>query len=615
MGVVYEAEDLSLGRHVALKFLPEDTEQTPEALERFKREARAASALNHPHICTIHEIAQHGGRPFIVMERMEGKTLKHRIEGKPMPLEQVLELGVQIAAALDAAHGAGIVHRDLKPANVFVTDHGGAKLLDFGLAKLTASEKDSLSSDVETAAREEHLTTPGTTLGTVAYMSPEQALGGNVDSRSDLFSLGVVLYEMATGRLPFPGKTSAEIFGGILHKDPSGLTAGVPPRLEEVILKALEKDPSLRYQHASEIRTDLKRLLRDSGHPSTPSTASGATGSASRPGRWPVWVGVAAITLALGSVWLARRRGEPSGAGGAKRLAVLPFENLGSAEDDYFAQGIADEVRGKLTSLPGITVIARGSSTPYRKTTKTPRQIAEELNVSYLLTATVRWQKEAGSSRVHVSPELVDVTRPDAPTSKWQQPFDAALTNVFQVQSDIASQVARALGVVLGASEEKQLSEKPTKNLTAYDAFLKGEEASESLGLNDLPSLRRALAHYEHAVALDPSFAQAWAQVARASSLLYNNGTPMPILAERAREAAERAVALAPNRPEGYLALGDYQNDLVEDPKAALERYIEGQRHSPANADLLAGIAHAEQDLGQWEAAVEHFRQAERLDP
>lgn len=328
-----------------------------------------------------------------------------------------------------------------------------------------------------------------------------------------------------------------------------------------------------------------------------------------------MWLIVAVVTLTLGGVWLARRGREPSGAVGAKRLAVLPFENLGSDESDYFSDGIADEVRGKLTSLPGLSVIARGSSTPYRKTTKTPTQIAQELNVSYLLTATAQWQREAGASRVHVRPELVDVTRPDAPTAKWQQPFDAEITDVFQVQADIASRVAHALGVVLGATEEKQLGEKPTESLTAYDAFLKGEEASQSLGFGDLPSLRRALAHYERAVALDPGFALAWAQIARASSLLYNNGTPTPILAERARDAAERAVALSPNRPEAYLALGDFYSDLREDPHAALGQYNEGLRRAPANADILAGMARAEVDLGQWEAAVEHFKQAELLDP
>jgi TolB-like protein/Flp pilus assembly protein TadD len=296
-------------------------------------------------------------------------------------------------------------------------------------------------------------------------------------------------------------------------------------------------------------------------------------------------------------------------------VAVLPFENMGSPEDDYFADGIADEVRGKLTSIPGLQVIARASSTPYKKTTKTPKRIAQELNASYLLTATVRWQKSEGTSRVHVSPELMDVTRPDAPTSKWQQPFDASLTDVFQVQSDIASKVAQALGVALGALEEKRLSERPTQNLAAYDAFLKGEEASNGMGVSDPPSLRKALGFYEQAVALDPKFAQAWARASMASSLLYFNSAPTPQLAERARQAAEKTVALAPSRPEGYLALGNYQQNIASDSSRALEQYAKGQRLAPTNADLLTFSARAEQSLGRWEAAVEHFRQAERLDP
>jgi TolB-like protein/Flp pilus assembly protein TadD len=293
---------------------------------------------------------------------------------------------------------------------------------------------------------------------------------------------------------------------------------------------------------------------------------------------------------------------------------VLPFENLGAPENDYFSDGIADEVRAKLTSLPSLQVIARGSSTPYKKTAKTPKQIAEELNASYLLTATVRWEKTGGGGRVHVTPELVDVTRPDAPTSKWQQPFDAALTDVFQVQSDIASRVAQALGVALGAGEERSLSEKPTENLAAYDAFLKGEEGWNSTGV-DARSLRKQLGYYEQAVALDPGFAQAWAKVSWVNSVLYGVSAPTPAVAERARQAAEKASALAPSRPEGYLALGAYERWISKDFRRALEQYAKGRRIAPGNADLLHGTARAEQGLGRWDAAVEHFRQSERLDP
>jgi TolB-like protein/thioredoxin-like negative regulator of GroEL len=294
-------------------------------------------------------------------------------------------------------------------------------------------------------------------------------------------------------------------------------------------------------------------------------------------------------------------------------MAVLPFENLGSPEDDYFADGIADEIRGKLTALRGVEVIARGSSTPYKKTTKTPQQIAEELGVAYLLTATVRWVKSGGTSRVHVSPELVHVSGSGAPTSRWQQPFEAALTDVFQVQSDIATRVAQALGVALAG--ETRLTEKPTRNLAAYDAFLRGEEASGNLGVRDPDDLRRALAFYEQAVALDPGFAQAWAHLARTSAALYGYGTPTPALAERAQQAAERAVALAPNRAEAYLALGDYQRLIADDPHRAFERYREAQRRDPGNADANSSTAAAEIRLGRWETGIDHLRDVERLDP
>ena len=300
---------------------------------------------------------------------------------------------------------------------------------------------------------------------------------------------------------------------------------------------------------------------------------------------------------------------------GAKRVAVLPFENLGSPEDDYFADGISDEVRAKLTSVPGLQVIARGSSTPYKKTNKTPRQIAQELEAAYLLTATVRWEKGASVNRVHVTPELVEVSGSGAPASKWQQPFDAAITDVFQVQSDIATKVTQALGLALAESEKKQLSEKPTENLAAYDSFLKGEAAWHGMAAADPPSVRKALAFFEQAVALDPKFAQAWAAVSLACINLYGNSVPTPQLAERARETAEKAIALAPNRPEGYLALGRYADGVHADFAAAEEQYAKAIRLDPANVQVMATRATTEEALGRWDSALEHLREAERLDP
>jgi TolB-like protein/Tfp pilus assembly protein PilF len=325
----------------------------------------------------------------------------------------------------------------------------------------------------------------------------------------------------------------------------------------------------------------------------------------------------AIVVLAAAVGILLSKRAKPgvSAATGIKRIAVLPFENLGAPEDDYFADGIADEVRAKLTSVPGIEVIARGSSTPYKKTNKTPKQIADELNATYLLTATVRWQKGSGASRVLVTPELIELRESAAPASKWQQPFDAALTDVFQVQSDIATKVAQALGTTLGAGEQRQLSEKPTQNLAAYDAFLKGEEASRAMAANDPPTLRKALAFYEQAVALDPSFALGWARVSLACSLIYRNGVPTPELSQRARQAADKAVALAPGRPESYHALGNYQRLVKQDYAAAREMYAKGLRLAPNDVNLIGSSAAAELSSGLAEASLQHTRQAERLDP
>jgi TolB-like protein/Flp pilus assembly protein TadD len=612
MGEVYRARDKKLDRDVAVKVLPQSVAADPDTLARFEREAKAVAALSHPNILAIHDFGTHEGTAYAVMELLEGETLRGKLDSGPIAQKQAVDYALQVAKGLSAAHEKGIVHRDLKPENLFVSKDGHVKILDFGLAKkveaVTAEEQTS-------APTGSGHTEPGTVMGTMGYMSPEQVRGLPVDHRSDIFSFGAILYEMLSGKKAFKKDTASDMMAAIMRDEPPELTQSgrnISPALDHIVKHCLEKDRDNRFQTAKDVAFNLSEQ-------SSSSVVSGASSVhvAAPPARKSrVLVAAAAIVvLAAVGVFLLRRPHRGGGeAGGVKRVAVLPFENLGAPEDDYFADGITDEIRGKLTSLPGLQVIARGSSTPYKKTTKTPKQIAEELNASYLLTATVRWEKSGSTSRVHVSPELVDVTRPDAPTSKWQQPFDAAITDVFAVQSEIATKVAQALGAALGAGEEKRLSEKPTQNLAAYDAFLKGEEIRNG-GANDPTSLRKEIGFYEQAVALDPGFAQAWAGVSGSNSLLYYDGTPTPALAERARQAGEKAVALAPNRQEGYLALGDYERRVSKDYSRALEQYEKGLRLAPGDASALRATALAEEGLGRWDAAVEHLRQAIRVDP
>jgi TolB-like protein len=608
MGEVYRARDSKLKRDVAIKVLPQSVAADPDTLARFEREALAVAALSHPNILSIFDFGTQDGVSYAVMELLDGETLCGKLDAGPIPQKQAVDYALQVVKGLSAAHEKGIVHRDLKPENLFVSKDGHVKILDFGLAKKVEAVSPEQQTSAPTGSAH---TEAGTVMGTAGYMSPEQVKGLQVDHRSDIFSFGAILYELLSGKKAFKRDTNAEMTAAILTQEPPELSASgrnISPALDHIVKHCLEKDRENRFQSAKDIAFDLSEQ-------SSPSVTSGAQLAAT--GKRKVIIAVAAIVVLAGAgVFLLRRtHGGVAEAGGVKRVAVLPFENLGAPEDDYFADGIADAVRGKLTSIPGLEVIARGSSTPYKKTTKTPQEIARELDAHYLLTATVRWQKGGGGNRVQVSPELVEIHQSGAPASRWQQPFDAALTDVFQVQSDIATKVAQALGVALGAGEEKRLLEKPTQNLAAYDAFLKGEEASKGLAGYDPPSLRKAIGTYEQAVALDPGFAQAWAQVSRASSALYFVSTPTPALAERARQAAEKAVLLAPNRPEGYLALGQYQRQVVLDFNRALEEFTRGQRLAPTNAELLSETARVEEALGHWDAAVEHLRQAERLDP
>jgi eukaryotic-like serine/threonine-protein kinase len=613
MGEVYRARDSKLDRDVAIKVLPSELTSDSDALARFEREAKAVAALSHPNILAIYDFGTQDGVSFAVMELLEGETLRGKLDEGVLSQHQAVDYALQIVKGLSAAHGKGIVHRDLKPENVFVTKDGHLKILDFGLAKRVEKPNEQTSAPTGSGR-----TAPGMVMGTVGYMSPEQVRGLPLDHRSDIFSFGAILYELLSGRKAFKRDTSNDTMAAILRDEPPELTQSgrnISPALDHIVRHCLEKDRENRFQTAKDVAFALSEA-------SSPTTAaiSGVhvptVGPVNRRRTKMAIAALAVIVLAAAAVLLWKRpKSDATAAGGVKRVAVLPFENLGGAEDDYFADGIADQIRGKLTAIPGIEVIARASSTPYKKTTKTPQEISRELGARYLLTATVRWQKASGANRVQVSPELVEVKETGAPASRWQQPFDASLTDVFQVQSDIATKVAQSLGIALGAGEEKRLSEKPTENLAAYDAFLKGEEASSGMGVSDPPILRKALGFYDQAVALDPNFAQAWARVSSATSALYGNTTPSPELAQRAREAAEKAVALAPGRPEGYRALGDYQRLIAVQMTLALEQYEKARHLAPGSAELLASSALAEQSLGHWEATLEHLKLAERLDP